>query len=187
MTRKVFTQKARVCGKHHWALSHPSSTSHLSPDRHRWKECDIWTKEPLTSEKIVAHALSIVFLSKMVPHIPPKGLQMVRPCRSVRSLYQGKCTRRARPSCCYRKCGIGSDPRTNSSLPSRPQVCGLSLPQNGATAALRAPQAQNVVLALVTTRYLALAAQDLCPHWGCIMGLAENWAPKRRFVWMKHS
>ena len=91
-TESFYPKGTRLLSRTIGGLSGSSFPGHLSPDRHRWKECDIWTKEPLTSEKSVAHVLSIVFLSKMVPHIPPKGLQMVRPCRSVRRSYHTKCT-----------------------------------------------------------------------------------------------
>jgi len=37
-----------------------------------------WYKDTLTSEKIVVSMSALDFISYMVPHIPPKGLQIVR-------------------------------------------------------------------------------------------------------------
>jgi len=37
-----------------------------------------WYKDTLTSEKIVVRCSALDFISYMVPHIPPKGLQIVR-------------------------------------------------------------------------------------------------------------
>jgi len=67
--RKVFTQKARVCCPHHWALPGSScvlATSHLID--YNGKSVTFWYKEALTSEKIVVHECAL-FLSRKWCHI----------------------------------------------------------------------------------------------------------------------
>ena len=65
---------ARYIGRY---LGHPPlATSHLID--YDGKSVTFWYKDTQTSEKIVVKCSALDFISKMVPHIPPKGLQMVR-------------------------------------------------------------------------------------------------------------
>ena len=65
---------ARYIGRY---LGHPPLvTSHLTDyDGHH---VTFWFKETDTGEKRVVHCSALEFISHMVPHIPPKGLQLIR-------------------------------------------------------------------------------------------------------------
>ena len=64
---------ARYIGRY---LGHPPlATSHLTD--YDGKYVTFWYKDTQTSEKIIVKCSALDFISKMVPHIPPKGLQMV--------------------------------------------------------------------------------------------------------------
>jgi len=54
----------------------PLATSHLTD--YDGKTVIFWYKDTQTGEKIVVRYSALDFISSMVPHIPPKGLQMVR-------------------------------------------------------------------------------------------------------------
>jgi hypothetical protein len=67
-------EAARYIGRY---LGHPSlATSHLTD--YDGQTVTFWYKDTQTDEKIVMHCSAMDFISYMVPHIPPQGLQMVR-------------------------------------------------------------------------------------------------------------
>ena len=67
-------EAARYIGRY---LGHPPlATSHLTD--YDGKTVTFWYKNTQTDEKIVVRCSALDFISYMVPHIPPKGLQMVR-------------------------------------------------------------------------------------------------------------
>jgi hypothetical protein len=67
-------EAARYIGRY---LGHPPlATSHLTD--YDGKTVTFWYKDTQTGEKIVVRCSALDFISFMVPHIPPKGLQMVR-------------------------------------------------------------------------------------------------------------
>jgi hypothetical protein len=119
----------------------------------------------------------MVFLSKMVPHIPPKGLQMVR--------YAGLYAR------CITRSALVSERRLAVIANAALEVIRAQIPLFDLDPLLRLiapPKWRDRI-----TRSAAGAGSGAsfgydplsCPNCGCIMELAENWAPKRGFVWMK--
>jgi len=148
---------ARYIGRY---LGHPPlATSHLID--YDGKIVTFWYKDTQTSEKIVVKCSALDFISKMVPHIPPKGLQMVR--------YAGLYAR-----CIKRRLAVIA----NAAL----EVIRAQIPLFDLDPLLRLiapPKWRDRIIA--SFGYDPLS----CPNCGCIMELAEIWEPKRGFVWMK--
>jgi len=150
-------EAARYIGRY---LGHPPlATSHLTD--YDGKTVIFWYKDTQTGEKIVVRCSALDFISSMVPHIPPKGLQMVR----YAGLY-ARCVKR-------RWLEIA-----NAALEAiRTQFPLFALD----------PLLKSVAPLKWRERIKASFGYDplACPRCGRTMELAEIWEPKRGFVWMK--
>ena len=149
---------ARYIGRY---LGHPPlATSHLTD--YDGKCVTFWYKDTQTSEKIIVKCSALDFISKMVPHIPPKHLQMVR--------YAGLYAR-----CIKRRIALIA----NAAL----EAIRIQIPLFDLDPLLRL-----VVPLKWRDRIKNSFGYDplSCPNCGRIMELAEIWEPKRGFVWMKH-
>jgi hypothetical protein len=149
---------ARYIGRY---LGHPPlATSHLTDyDGHF---VTFWYKDTETGLRQVVHCSALDFISLLVPHIPPKGLQIVR----YAGLYA---------HCIKRRCAEIA----NAAL----EALNLQIPL-----LVLEPLAKFVPLLKWRDRIKASFGYDPleCPNCGRIMELAEIWEPKRGFVWMKH-
>jgi hypothetical protein len=148
---------ARYIGRY---LGHPPlATSHLTG--YDGKTVTFWYKDTLTGEKNVVHCSAMDFISWLVPHIPPKGLQMVR--------YAGLYAR-----CIKRKCAD----LANAALEAiRSQIPLFALD----------PLLKFIPPMKWRDRIKASFGYDplACPLCGRTMELAEIWEPKRGYVWME--
>jgi hypothetical protein len=150
-------EAARYIGRY---LGHPPlATSHLTD--YDGKTVTFWYKDTQTGEKIVVRCSALDFISSMVPHIPPKGLQMVR--------YAGLYAR------CVKRRWL--------------EIANTALEAIRAQFPLFAldPLLKSIAPLKWRERIKASFGYDTlaCPRCGRTMELAEIWEPKRGFVWMK--
>ena len=150
-------EAARYIGRY---LGHPPlATSHLTD--YDGKTVTFWYKDTQTGEKIVVRCSALDFISSMIPHIPPKGLQMVR----YAGLY-ARCVKRRWLEIAY---------AALEALRSQIPLFALD------------PFLKSVAPLKWRERIKASFGYDplACPRCGRTMELAEIWEPKRGFVWMK--
>ena len=150
-------EAARYIGRY---LGHPPlATSHLTD--YDGKTVTFWYKDTQTGEKIVVRCSALDFISSMVPHIPPKGLQMVR--------YAGLYAR------CVKRRWLEIANAALEALRSQIPLFALD------------PFLKSVAPLKWRERIKASFGYDplACPRCGRTMELAEIWEPKRGFVWMK--
>jgi hypothetical protein len=150
-------EAARYFGRY---LGHPPlATSHLTD--YDGKTVTFWYKDTQTDEKIVVRCSAMDFISYMVPHIPPKGLQLVR----YSGLYV-RCIKRRLAEIAHK---------------------ALDVIQTQIPLLVLEPLAKFVPPLKWRERIKASFGYDPleCPNCGRIMQLAEIWEPKRGFVWMQ--
>jgi len=150
-------EAARYIGRY---LGHPPlATSHLTDYDGKTVISGIRTLQ--TGEKIVVRCSALDFISSMVPHIPSKGLQMVRYAGFTLVAFKRR----------WREI-------TNAALEAiRAQFPLFALD----------PMLKSVAPLKWRERIKASFGYDplACPRRGRTMELAEIWEPKTRFVWMK--
>jgi hypothetical protein len=150
-------EAAKYVGRY---LGHPPiATSRLL--NYDGKTVTFFYKDTQTDEKIVVHCSALDFISKLIPHIPPKGLQIVR--------YSGLYARYIK-----RQCVDVAKAAFEAIREQMPFFATESL--------LKA-----ITHLKWRDRIKASFGYDplSCPKCGRTMELAEIWEPQRGYVWMK--
>ncbi len=141
-------------------LGHPPlATSHITD--YDGQQVTYWYKDTYTAQRITVTCSALDFISRMVPHIPPKGMQVVR----YAGLYARNVKRKFAPI-------------VHAALEAlRLQFSLFDLK----------PLFQTFQHLNWRERIKRSFGYDPleCPHCGCIMQLAEIWDPKRGHIWMR--
>jgi hypothetical protein len=141
-------------------LGHPPiATSHIVS--YDGQQVTYWYIDSNTKQRVTMTCSALDFISRLVPHIPPKGMQIVR--------YAGLYARNIK-----RKLA---------------DIARVALEAVRLQAPLfdLEPMVQSFQHLNWRERIKASFGYDPleCPHCGCIMQLAEIWEPKRGHIWMK--
>jgi hypothetical protein len=120
-----------------------------------------WYTDTSTGQRVTVTCSALDFISRMVPHIPPKGMQIVR----YAGLYARNVKRKLAPA-------------VHAALDAFRLQCPLFDLE---------PLAQTLQHLTWRERIKASFGYDPleCPQCGCTMQLAEIWEPKRGHIWMK--
>ena len=150
-------EAARYIGRH---LGHPPiATSHIIS--YDGQQVTYWYIDSNTKQRVTVSCSALDFISRLVPHIPPKGMQIVR--------YAGLYARNVK-----RKLA---------------DIARVALEAVRLQAPLfdLEPMVQSFQHLNWRERIKASFGYDPleCPHCGCIMQLAEIWEPQRGHIWMK--
>ena len=148
---------ARYIGRY---LGHPPlATSHIT--RYDGWHVTYWYIDTATHQRITVTCSALDFISRLVPHIPPKGMQMVR--------YAGLYARNVKR-------------KIADVVRAALEALRLQLPLLDLDSLTRSFQH-------LTWRQRINASFGYdplkCPRCGQIMELVEIWEPKRGFVWMR--
>jgi hypothetical protein len=150
-------EAARYIGRY---LGHPPiATSHIIS--YDGQQVTYWYIDSNTQQRVTITCSALDFISHIVPHIPPKGMQIVH--------YAGLYARNVK-----RK--LADIVRT-----------ALEAIRLQATLFDLEPVLQSFLHLDWRERIKASFGYDPleCPHCGCIMQLAKIWEPKRGHIWMK--
>jgi len=148
---------ARYIGRY---LGHPPlATSHIIA--YDGQQVTYWYTDTQTKQRVTVTCSALDFISRMVPHIPPKGMQMVR--------YAGLYARNVKR-------------KLADIVRAALETIRLQVPLFNLE-----PLAQVSRRLTWRERIKSSFGYDPleCPRCGCIMQLAEIWEPKRGHIWMK--
>ncbi len=150
-------EAARYIGRY---LGHPPlATSHITAyDGHT---VTYWYTDTQTKQRVTVTCSALDFISRLAPHIPPKGMQMVR----YAGLYARNVKRKVAPI-------------VHAAL----EALRLQFPLFDLEPLVLTFQHLNW-----RERIKASFGYDPleCPRCGCIMQLAEIWDPKHGHIWMR--
>jgi Putative transposase len=150
-------EAAKYIGRY---LDHPPlATSHLTA--YDGQQVTYWYTDTLTGEKQTVNCSALDFISRLVPHIPPKGMQLVR--------HAGLYARNVK-----RKC---ADLAHTALEALRTQFPLLAL--EPLTKFLKSPKWRERIKQSFGYEPLA------CPRCGRTLELTEIWEPRRGHIWIK--
>jgi len=150
-------EAAKYIGRY---LGHPPlATSHLTA--YNGQQVTYWYIDTATDEKQTVTCSALDFISRLVPHIPPKGMQLVR--------YVGLYARNIKRQCAELAQAALETLRTQMPLFALEPFVKL----------FQSPTWRERIKA--SFGYDPLA----CPRCGRILELAEIWEPQHGHVWMK--
>ena len=150
-------EAAKYIGRY---LGHPPlATSHLTA--YNGQRVTYWYTDTLTGEKQTVTCSALDFISRLVPHIPPKGIQLVR--------YAGLYARNVKRQCADLAHAALEALRTQFPLLVLEPLAKL----------VKKPKWRERIKA--SFGYDPLA----CPRCGRTLELVEIWEPQRGHVWMK--
>lgn len=150
-------EAARCIGRY---LGHPPlATSHLID--YDGQRVTFWYQDTQTGERQTVVCTALDFISRLVPHIPPKGMQLVR--------YAGLYARNVKRRCA--------------------ELAQAALAAIRAQLLLFALEPLSKVVRSLAWRERIQASFGYdplqCPRCGHILALAEIWEPRHGHIWMK--